>query len=98
MQHLNVDRRALRLLVDFADIRDDLLFDTRQAAHRLEVSIAFLDHHRNTGLGPEFVNQGRRVYYSAGALKAWLRLRAAVAQEAAPPQRGRPVKRRRPRA
>ena len=47
------------------------LFNQRQAAHLLRLSVRTLERHRVAGTGPRFVRLGRLVRYRAVNLADW---------------------------
>jgi predicted DNA-binding transcriptional regulator AlpA len=48
------------------------LFNQRQAAHLLRLSVRTLERHRVAGTGPRFVRLGRLVRYRAVDLADWV--------------------------
>lgn len=51
------------------------LLRTKEAAHRLGVSVSFLNKARVVGDGPEFIKLGRAVAYQEDDLAVWLHAR-----------------------
>lgn len=46
--------------------------DVKGAAEYVGMSVAFLNRHRGTGDGPEYLKTGGRVWYEVADLEAWL--------------------------
>jgi predicted DNA-binding transcriptional regulator AlpA len=50
----------------------DKLFDQKQAAHFLGLSVRTLERHRVAGTGPRYARLGRLIRYRENDLKEWV--------------------------
>jgi predicted DNA-binding transcriptional regulator AlpA len=50
----------------------DNLFDQKQAAHFLGLSVRTLERHRVAGTGPRYARLGRLIRYRENDLKEWV--------------------------